>query len=190
MYPASRNFKALTTTGGRLFSCLVPGESARALRPLMSWWTVLYALSMLARYAPSRWTETLTLADSQIASRIEFLLDSAIDAVPELLWGSAPDTRVAGTSLCCPACLTRETASSTRRTSTGPSRSRSAALYRCSPTCRSSSPRATTSLTTTTDGEPYGSTSTRHGSSTSPLTSDANASSTGGSRTATPSLTR
>ncbi|WP_043509027.1 YaaC family protein [Georgenia sp. SUBG003] len=53
----------------------------------MSWWTVLYALSMLARYAPSRWTETLTLADSQIASRIEFLLDSAIDAVPELLWG-------------------------------------------------------------------------------------------------------
>jgi hypothetical protein len=63
------------------------GESTRALRPLMSWWTVLYALSMLARYAPSRWTETLTLADSQIASRIEFLLDSASDAVPELLWG-------------------------------------------------------------------------------------------------------
>lgn len=53
----------------------------------MSWWCVLYALSMLARYAPSKWTETLSLADSPIASRIEFLLDSAIDAVPELLWG-------------------------------------------------------------------------------------------------------
>ncbi len=62
------------------------GDSARALRPLMSWWSVLYALSMLARYAPSKWTETLSLADSHIASRIEFLLDSAIDAVPELLW--------------------------------------------------------------------------------------------------------
>ncbi|WP_435875288.1 hypothetical protein [Pseudarthrobacter enclensis] len=42
---------------------------------------------MLARYAPSKWTETLSLADSSIASRIEFLLDSAIEAVPELLWG-------------------------------------------------------------------------------------------------------
>lgn len=63
------------------------GDSERALRPLMSWWCVLYALSMLARYAPSKWMETLSLADSHIASRIEFLLDSAIDAVPELVWG-------------------------------------------------------------------------------------------------------
>lgn len=62
------------------------GDSDRALRPLMSWWCVLYALSMLARYAPSKWTETLSLADSRIASRIEFLLDEAIDAVPGLLW--------------------------------------------------------------------------------------------------------
>lgn len=73
----------------RRTSILLPraGGSERALRPLMSWWCVLYALSMLARYAPSKWTETLSLADSPIASRIEFLLDSAIDAVPELLWG-------------------------------------------------------------------------------------------------------
>jgi hypothetical protein len=64
------------------------GESASSLRPLMAWWVVLYALSMLARYAPSTWTETLSLADSRIASRIEFLLDSALDAVPELLCGA------------------------------------------------------------------------------------------------------
>jgi len=63
------------------------GDSEQALSPLMSWWTVLYALSMLARYAPSKWTETLSLTDSRIASRIEFVLDSALDAVPELLWG-------------------------------------------------------------------------------------------------------
>lgn len=62
------------------------GDSEQALRPLMAWWGVLYALSMLARYAPSRWTETLSLPDSPIASKIEFLLDSAVDAVPELLW--------------------------------------------------------------------------------------------------------
>lgn len=63
------------------------GSSTRSLSPLMSWWVVLYALSMLARYAPSNWTETLSLAESPIASRIEFLLDAALDAVPELLWG-------------------------------------------------------------------------------------------------------
>lgn len=63
------------------------GSSSRSLSPLMSWWVVLYALSMLARYAPSNWTETLSLAESPIASRIEFLLDAALDAVPELVWG-------------------------------------------------------------------------------------------------------
>jgi hypothetical protein len=63
------------------------GDSESPLRPLMAWWVVLYALSMLARYAPSKWTEILSLTDSRIASRIEFLLDSALEAVPELLWG-------------------------------------------------------------------------------------------------------
>ena len=52
----------------------------------MSWWAVLFALSMLARYSPSKWTETLSLSQSRYASRVEFLLDSALDAVPELLW--------------------------------------------------------------------------------------------------------
>lgn len=70
------------------------GNSEHALAPLMSWWVCLYALSMLARYAPSKWTETLSLADSPIASRIEFLLDSALDAVPELLCGEL--VRLAG----------------------------------------------------------------------------------------------
>lgn len=62
------------------------GVSKQSLRPLMSWWAVLYALSILARYAPSKWTETLSLTESPLASKIEFLLDSALDAVPELLW--------------------------------------------------------------------------------------------------------
>lgn len=63
------------------------GQSDEPLRPLMAWWMVLFALSMLARYAPSIWTQTLSLTDSPIASRIEFVLDAALDAVPELLWG-------------------------------------------------------------------------------------------------------
>lgn len=62
------------------------GASAEALRPLMAWWLALYALSMLARYSPRKWTKTLSLAESSVASRVEFLLDTAIDAVPELIY--------------------------------------------------------------------------------------------------------
>lgn len=75
-------------TNYRRSAVLMPraGESNESLRPLTAWWVVLYALSMLARYAPSKWTQTLSLADSRIASRIEFLLDAAVEAVPELFW--------------------------------------------------------------------------------------------------------
>jgi hypothetical protein len=62
----------------------VDGED-RPLRPLMAWWLVLHALSMLARYTPSRWMRTLSLDQSPIASKVEFLLDAAVHAVPELL---------------------------------------------------------------------------------------------------------
>lgn len=77
------------TENYRRSAVLLPraGDSEGSLRPLMTWWVVLYALSMLARYAPSKWAEILSLSDSRIASRIEFLLDSALDAVPDLLWG-------------------------------------------------------------------------------------------------------
>ena len=61
------------------------GDHSEPLRPLMAWWLVLYALSMLARYAPSRWMEMLSLAQSPIASKVEFILDTALEAVPELL---------------------------------------------------------------------------------------------------------
>lgn len=61
------------------------GQASQALAPLMSWWLVLYALSMLARYSPSDWTNALSLDTSPISSKIEHVLDSAIDAVPELI---------------------------------------------------------------------------------------------------------
>ena len=61
------------------------GDGEESLRPLMSWWLVLHALSMFARYAPRRWMHTLSLDDSAIASKVEFLLDAAVDAVSELL---------------------------------------------------------------------------------------------------------
>lgn len=61
------------------------GENSISINPLMSWWLALYALSVLARYSPSKWTSALSISKSPISSRIEFLLDSALDAVPDLV---------------------------------------------------------------------------------------------------------
>ncbi len=61
------------------------GSSREALGPLASWTLVLYVLSMVARYAPDSWTRALALRTSPVASKIEFLLDAALDAVPDLL---------------------------------------------------------------------------------------------------------
>jgi hypothetical protein len=57
----------------------------KELHPLQSWWLVLHALSILARYAPEVWTRLLSISESRDASRVEFLLDSALSAVPELI---------------------------------------------------------------------------------------------------------
>lgn len=72
----------------RRHSLLLPevGEMPRELRPIASWWIVLFALSMLARYAPHHWTRTMSISESPLASRVEFILDTALHAVPELIW--------------------------------------------------------------------------------------------------------
>ena len=61
------------------------GEGGGALRPLMNWWILLYALSMIARYAPRTWSSILAISTSPIASHVEHLLDTALDAVPDLV---------------------------------------------------------------------------------------------------------
>ncbi len=62
----------------------VAGEAA-ALHPLMAWWGVLYALSMLTRYQPAEWTALIDVNNSQHATAVEFVLDAALAAVPDLL---------------------------------------------------------------------------------------------------------
>lgn len=62
----------------------VAGEAA-ALHPLMAWWGVLYALSMLTRYQPAEWTALIDVNKSQHATAVEFVLDAALAAVPDLL---------------------------------------------------------------------------------------------------------
>jgi len=56
-----------------------------ALHPLMAWWIVLYALSMVTRYHPAEWTRLIDIDRSQQATVIEFVLDAALEAVPDLI---------------------------------------------------------------------------------------------------------
>jgi hypothetical protein len=51
----------------------------------MTWWAVLYALSMLTRYEPGRWTTITNIERSRHAVRVEHLLDTAQETVPNLI---------------------------------------------------------------------------------------------------------
>lgn len=57
---------------------------SKPLPPLLTWWSLLYALSMFARYKPGRWTALLDVDRSANAVLIESILDEALTAVPRL----------------------------------------------------------------------------------------------------------
>ncbi|MGV4983174.1 YaaC family protein [Streptomyces sp. NRAIS4] len=52
--------------------------------PLMSWWLLLYAFSMLARYQPRKWSEALDVDKSPNAAVLEYALDIALEVIPHL----------------------------------------------------------------------------------------------------------
>jgi hypothetical protein len=58
------------------------------LLPLLTWWALLYGLSMLARYHPAEWTAALRLDDSAEAVPLQAALDEALVAVPQFVLGS------------------------------------------------------------------------------------------------------
>jgi hypothetical protein len=66
---------------------LVPaiGNNNRPMHPLMTWWAVLYTLSMLARYQPAEWSEYVDVDRSSFAVSIEQMLSVALVVVPELI---------------------------------------------------------------------------------------------------------
>ena len=64
---------------------LLPGES-QLLSPLMSWWVLLYGLSMVARYHPALWADALTVDESTRAVPLESLLEQAVEVLPELVY--------------------------------------------------------------------------------------------------------
>ncbi|MFI0406597.1 YaaC family protein [Actinomadura sp. 3N508] len=70
--------------GDRWFFPAVAG--ADAIHPLMAWWAVLHALSMLARYQPDQWVQHIDVdVDGSRAVAIEQLLREALTTVPQLI---------------------------------------------------------------------------------------------------------
>ncbi len=53
--------------------------------PLMIWWAVTHALSMLARYEPRRWSQAVSPDSSGDAVALEHLLAEALVVLPELV---------------------------------------------------------------------------------------------------------
>lgn len=63
----------------------LPSVGGVVLKPLMSWWIVLYAMSMLARYHPAEWGDWLDIDNSLDAVAIETTLVRALEALPDLV---------------------------------------------------------------------------------------------------------
>jgi hypothetical protein len=53
--------------------------------PLMTWWALLFSLSMLARYHPVEWVRALDVDRSPIAVSLERAVAEALDAIPHLV---------------------------------------------------------------------------------------------------------
>lgn len=52
---------------------------------LMSWWALLYALSMLARYEPAAWSRALSYDGSPLAAPLGELLRVGVEIVPQIV---------------------------------------------------------------------------------------------------------
>jgi len=61
------------------------GGSTKPAHPFLLWWSILYALSMLARYEPKVWVNRIRINESNDATAIEYLLDQALILLPELI---------------------------------------------------------------------------------------------------------
>jgi hypothetical protein len=68
------------------------GDGRDDLLPVLVWW-VLQGLSLLARYEPAAWRSALDLDRSPIADGFIYLLDAALEIVPDLLYEAATVNR-------------------------------------------------------------------------------------------------
>ena len=51
----------------------------------MLWWLLLFGLSLIARYEPARWRDSLDPDSSPLAVFIEDAMEEALTALPHLL---------------------------------------------------------------------------------------------------------
>lgn len=61
------------------------GGAGIPLHPLLAWWALLFALSMLARYCPASWTGHLDVDTRSTAVKLGSALSLAMDTCPQLI---------------------------------------------------------------------------------------------------------
>lgn len=65
-----------------------PGVGDVAMSQLMTWWALLFGLSMVARYEPGGWVSALDYDSSVLAAPLEQLLDTGLEVLPDLVLGA------------------------------------------------------------------------------------------------------
>lgn len=73
-----------TYAGDQYLAPAMPGAGIPS-HALMAWWTVLFALSMLARYQPAEWTKHIDVDKSSFAVALEVVLTEALVSVPRIV---------------------------------------------------------------------------------------------------------
>jgi YaaC-like Protein len=66
-------------------SWLRPSVAGTSISLLMTWWALLFGLSMLARYEPVRWLQALDYDSSRLAAPLDELLRIGLERVPDLV---------------------------------------------------------------------------------------------------------
>jgi hypothetical protein len=83
MFPSSDGFQP---------RWLRPSVGGAALSSLLSWWTLLFGLSMLARYEPAVWMAALDYDSSDLAAPFDALLETGLARVPEMVLAALTST--------------------------------------------------------------------------------------------------
>ncbi len=95
MWPAPDGADVQAFVSGRLRRYLTddihwvfpkPPAADKDIHPLIAWWAVLFALSMLARYHPASWIQHLDVSQRSTAVALELALDAAVEVCPQLIF--------------------------------------------------------------------------------------------------------
>ncbi|ROS41399.1 hypothetical protein EDD35_3756 [Amycolatopsis thermoflava] len=80
-------FVAERTVGYRGIRYAYPaiGNAGTVTHPMLIWWAILYAMSVIARYNPLVWQGLISVNENEDAAAIEKILDDAVRVLPELI---------------------------------------------------------------------------------------------------------